>query len=42
MDMIILPVNESMILLFSFTPLNGDDEWDEVKTYIASSIRLAE
>ena len=42
MDMIILPVNDSMILLFTFTPLNGDDEWDEVKAYIASSIRLAE
>ena len=41
-DMIILPVNDSMILVFTFTPLNGDEEWDEVKAYIASSIRLAE
>jgi hypothetical protein len=41
-DMILLPVNDSTILLFTFTPLNGDEEWDEVKTYIASSIRLAQ
>ena len=41
-DMIILPVNDSLILLFTFTPLNGDEEWDQVKAYIASSIRLAQ
>ena len=41
-DMILLPVNDSTILLFACTPLNGDEEWDQVKAYIASSIRLAE
>ncbi len=42
MDMALLPVNDSLALLFTFTPLDGDAEWDEVKTYIISSIRLAE
>ena len=41
-DMILLPVNDSTILLFACTPLNGDEEWDQVTAYIASSIRLAE
>lgn len=42
MEMCIVPVTDTMILVFAFTPCDGDDTWDEVKGYIVSSIRLAE
>ncbi len=41
-DMLIVPVTETLILVYSFTPLNGDEGWDAVKAAIVSSIQLAE
>ena len=41
-DMLLVPVSDTMILLYAFTPLNGDEDWDQVKAYIVSSIRLGE
>ena len=41
-DMLIVPITETMILVYAFTPLNGDEEWDEVKGAIISSIQMAE
>lgn len=41
-DMLIVPITETMILVYSFTPLNGDEGWDAVKAAIVSSIQLAE
>lgn len=42
LEMAIAPVTDTQILVFAFTPCDGDDEWDVVKGYIVSSIRLAE
>lgn len=41
-DMLIVPITETMILVYAFTPLNGDEEWDETKGAIVSSIQLAQ
>ncbi len=42
MDILVIPVTETMVLVYFFTPLNGDDEWDEVKGVILSSIQVAQ
>ena len=41
-DMVIIPVTDTSVLVYAFTPLNGDEEWDEVKGAIVSSIQMAE
>ena len=41
-ELAIAPVTDTQILVFAFTPCDGDEEWDVVKGYIVSSIRLAE
>ena len=41
-DMLIVPITETTILVYAFTPLNGDEEWDETKGVIVSSIQLAQ
>ena len=41
-EMAIAPVTDTQMLVFAFTPCDGDEEWDAVKGYIVSSIRLAE
>ena len=41
-DMVIIPVNDEITVVFAFTPLNGDEDWDEVKGAIVSSIQAAE
>ena len=41
-ELAIVPVTETQILVFAFTPCDGDEEWDAVKGYIVSSIRLAD
>ena len=41
-EMCIIPITKTQILVFAFTPCDGDDEWDEEKGNIVSSIRLAE
>ena len=38
-DMVIIPVTDTSVLVYAFTPLNGDEEWDEVKGVIVSSIQ---
>ena len=41
-DMVIIPVTENIILVYAFTPLNGDEDWDAVKAAVVASIQLAE
>ena len=41
-DMVVIPVNDEITVVFAFTPLNGDEDWDEVKGAIVSSIQAAE
>lgn len=41
-EMAVAPATENLILVFAFTPCDGDEDWDAVKGYIVSSIRLAE
>ena len=40
--MVIIPVNDTSVLVYAFTPLHGDEEWDETKRVIVSSIQVAE
>ena len=41
-DMLIIPVTDTMVLVYNFTPLNGDADWDAVKAYMVASIQVAE
>lgn len=41
-DMVIIPVNDTTVLVYAFTPLNGDEDWDQVKGAIVASIQAAE
>ena len=41
-DMLVIPVNDTTVIVYAFTPLNGDEDWDEVKGVIISSIQVAE
>ena len=41
-DMLIIPVSENSVIIFAFTPLNGDEDWDAVKGAIVASIQAAE
>ena len=41
-DICIVPITETMVLVYNFTPLNGDDEWDEIKTAIVASVQVAQ
>ena len=41
-DLVIIPVNDTSVLVYAFTPLHGDEEWDETKRVIVSSIQVAE
>lgn len=38
-DIVIIPVTDTAVIVYVFTPLNGDEEWDEVKGVIVSSIQ---
>ncbi len=40
-DLLLIPVTETMVLVYTFTPQSGE-VWDQVKTYIVSSIQLAQ
>ena len=41
-DMVIIPVTEEITVVFAFTPLNGDEDWDAAKAAIVASIQAAE
>ena len=41
-DMVIIPVKDDITVIFAFTPLNGDEDWDATKGVIVSSIQAAE
>lgn len=42
MDCLIYPVAEHAILLFCFSPVSGDDDWDAMKSIICATIEPAE
>lgn len=42
MECLIYPVSENVILTFSCTPANGDEEWDATKGVIFTSIQPVE
>ena len=42
LDIVIVPVTDTIVLTYAFTPLNGDDDWDQTKAVIVASIRVAE
>ena len=42
MECLIYPVTENIIVTFSCTPLNGDEDWDLTKGAIFASIQLGE
>ena len=35
------PITETQVLVYCFTPLNGDDDWDATKVAIVSSVQVA-
>ena len=41
-ESLIVPMTDTMILYFVLTPMDGDDEWDQVKGVIVSSIQIAQ
>ena len=41
-DILIVPMDDTTVLVFNFTPLNGDDEWDGAKVAVVASVRIAE
>ena len=41
-DILIIPVTDTQVLVYYFTPLNGDDGWDSTKTVIVASIQVVE
>ena len=41
-DMVIIPVTDTMVVVYAFTPLNGDEDWDATKAVIVASIQAAE
>ena len=41
-DILIVPVTETQVLAYVFTPLNGDDGWDETKVAMVSSVQVAQ
>lgn len=42
LDILIVPVTETMVLSFVYTPLEGDDEWDQMKAVMVASIQVAQ
>ena len=42
MECLIYPVTENVILVFSFTPLKGDEGWEVMKSVICTTIEPAE
>ena len=40
-DILIVPITETQVLAYVFTPLNGDDDWDATKVAIVSSVQVA-
>ncbi len=41
-DILIVPVTDTMVLVYNCTPLNGDEDWDATKVVIISSIQVAQ
>ncbi len=41
MECLVYPITENIILSFSFTPKDGDDDWDATKAAIIASIQPA-
>lgn len=41
-DQCVIPVNDNMVILFTFTPLHGDDTWDAYKAAIVASVQSVE
>ena len=41
-DILIVPITETQVLAYVFTPLNGDDGWDETKVAMVSSVQVAQ
>ena len=41
-DLLVIPVTETMVAVFAFTPLHGDETWDHYKAVMVASIRVAE
>lgn len=41
-DILLVPVTDTMVMLFWMTPLNGDEGWDAVKSVIVASLQLAQ
>ena len=41
-DILIVPITETQVLVYNFTPLNGDDDWDETKAVMVSSVQVAQ
>ena len=39
---VIVPMNDTLVLSFNCTPKDGDDDWDQVKGVIFSSIQVAQ
>jgi len=39
---VVVPMNDTTVLYFVTTPKDGDDEWDQVKGVIFSSIQVAQ
>lgn len=42
LDIVVIPVTDTIVLSFAFTPLDGDEDWDATKATIVASIRVAE
>ena len=41
-DILVVPITETQVLVYNFTPLNGDDDWDATKAVIVASIQVAQ
>ena len=41
-DIFIVPITETQVLVYVFTPLNGDDDWDGTKVAMVSSVQVAQ
>ena len=39
---VVVPMNDTLVLYFACTPKDGDDDWDQVKGVIFSSIQVAQ
>ena len=42
LDILIVPVTETMVLSFIYTPLDGDEGWDQMKSVMVASIQVAQ